>query len=169
MIRVIHSLAQQSDEEIIFAICGGDGSLARCISDLKKEPYINKNMQRITFTLLPYGTGNDLAQSFGWGCEEGSWAASIPDLALALVNAKRREFAMWDIVFAADLYSHDGKLVHSTRETQGKLHRIAMACYFNLGICAEIGAYFEKKRTNERLLNKVLYGISGVVKAVQIR
>jgi hypothetical protein len=74
---------------------------------------------------------------------------------------------MWDINFNADVYSHDGKLVHSTREKQGQLHKVSMACYFNLGIDAEIGVYFEKKRTNERLCNKILYGISGIQKAFQ--
>jgi len=49
------------------------------------------------------------------------------------------------------------------------MKKIAMACYFNLGIDAEVGVFFEKKRTNQRLCNKILYGLEGVKKAFQIK
>jgi hypothetical protein len=39
--------------------------------------FLRDNLKNIQFSLLPYGTGNDLAQSFGWGCEEGEWSNSI--------------------------------------------------------------------------------------------
>ena len=46
---------------MIFAIMGGDGSLARVVQDMKQDPVLQANIHKIAFTLLPYGTGNDLA------------------------------------------------------------------------------------------------------------
>lgn len=46
---------------------GGDGSLGQLLKQLKSHETIYSNIEKIQFCLLPYGTGNDTAQVFGWG------------------------------------------------------------------------------------------------------
>jgi diacylglycerol kinase family enzyme len=49
---------------------GGDGSLAQTIKVLRKNATIEEHINKITFCLMPYGTGNDTGQVFGWGSKE---------------------------------------------------------------------------------------------------
>ena len=53
--------------QVYVTIMGGDGSLAQTIKELRKNEVINKHINKIVFCLLPYGTGNDTGQVFGWG------------------------------------------------------------------------------------------------------
>ena len=48
-------------------IMGGDGSLGQTIRELRKTSIIDEHINKITFCLLPFGTGNDTGQVFGWG------------------------------------------------------------------------------------------------------
>ena len=76
---------------------GGDGSLGCLIDDLILDEVIEKNINRLVFAPLPYGTGNDLSRSLGWGYQEGSWGKSIETLVAALLCAEREQFTVWDI------------------------------------------------------------------------
>ena len=58
-------VSAQSQVQVV--IMGGDGSLAQTIKELRKNEIINQNINKLTFCLLPYGTGNDTGQVFGWG------------------------------------------------------------------------------------------------------
>ena len=51
------------------AIMGGDGSLATTLKMLRTRKIIEKAMldKLISFVVLPFGTGCDAAQIFGWG------------------------------------------------------------------------------------------------------
>ena len=53
--------------QIVVVIMGGDGTLGNLVRGLRKNEVINKYMDKLHFCLLPYGTGNDTAQVFGWG------------------------------------------------------------------------------------------------------
>lgn len=50
-------------------IMGGDGSLATTLKMLRSRPPIESALKqkKISFVLLPFGTGCDTAQIFGWG------------------------------------------------------------------------------------------------------
>ena len=50
---------------------GGDGSTARLVDYMiSNSPIIEKNLHVIAFSPMPFGTGNDLARSLGWGGQE---------------------------------------------------------------------------------------------------
>jgi diacylglycerol kinase (ATP) len=46
-------------------IGGGDGTVLSVIEDFLS---LGINVQNCLFSVLPLGTGNDLANSLGWGC-----------------------------------------------------------------------------------------------------
>jgi diacylglycerol kinase family enzyme len=59
---------------------GGDGSLGCFIESMKDNIFITDNLENLIFAPLPFGTGNDLSRSLGWGGSEGTWAKSIETL-----------------------------------------------------------------------------------------
>lgn len=46
---------------------GGDGSLGCFIDDMIEVGFTTEDMNNLIFVPLPYGTGNDLSRSLGWG------------------------------------------------------------------------------------------------------
>ena len=54
---------------------GGDGTLAGLVkSILDKSDIIKANLHMFAFAPLPFGTGNDLSRSTGWGPIHGASA-----------------------------------------------------------------------------------------------
>ena len=49
---------------MVVVIAGGDGSLMRIALDMGRA---NIDVNKVVFTVLPFGTGNDLSQQLGWG------------------------------------------------------------------------------------------------------
>lgn len=71
------------------------------LDDVTKEPLISQNMNNLIFVPLPYGTGNDLSRSIGWGFKEGPWGQDLQTLVQALIKADRDHFTVWDVnIFA---------------------------------------------------------------------
>lgn len=53
-----------AEEKIIYANCGGDGSLMRTLKDFYEK---GLDVNQILYVTLPFGTANDLPWAFGWG------------------------------------------------------------------------------------------------------
>jgi diacylglycerol kinase family enzyme len=66
---------------------GGDGSLGCFIDDLTEAKF-SEQIDNLTFVPLPYGTGNDLSRSLGWGVNQGPWGQSLETLVSAIMGAK---------------------------------------------------------------------------------
>lgn len=124
---------------------GGDGSLAQTIKELRKNELINSNINKIVFCLLPYGTGNDTGQVFGWGSkffhslsildQPGKWGADLETLMNCLLQAKKDSLTLWNVKVDGELLDAHEKPLGKEKSTD-----MLMTCYFNIGIDAEIGA-----------------------------
>lgn len=70
---------------------GGDGSLATTIKFLRTSKVTNQALMRgkISFVMLPFGTGNDGAQTFGWGVtSEGErWLTDLEELMRDIITS----------------------------------------------------------------------------------
>ena len=62
---------QDNDNSVRKVVCimGGDGSLATTIKFLRTSTVVDQAMVKgkLSFCMLPFGTGNDGAQVFDWG------------------------------------------------------------------------------------------------------
>jgi diacylglycerol kinase family enzyme len=79
----------RENREIIVVTMGGDGMLGCFLDDITKDEFIAQNMQKLTFVPLPYGTGNDLSRSIGWGFKQGPWGQDLETLTSALIAAPK--------------------------------------------------------------------------------
>lgn len=55
---------QHQAKKLIMTVAGGDGTLMFLAKDAVEA---GCKIENLTFCILPYGTGNDLAQTLGWG------------------------------------------------------------------------------------------------------
>lgn len=92
-------LAERLNEqtEIILVTMGGDGMLGVFVDDISKDTYIAENMNHLIFVPLPYGTGNDISRSVGWGHREGPWGRDLDSLVSSLMKAEKDCFTIWDV------------------------------------------------------------------------
>ena len=80
-------------------IMGGDGSLATTLKMLRTSPAIDEALKQkmISFVLLPFGTGCDTAQIFGWGnCpQDEEWLDRLESLIEDIVTAENDALSVW--------------------------------------------------------------------------
>lgn len=97
--RIKEALKERLNEqtEIILVTMGGDGMLGVFVDDISKDSYIAENMNHLIFVPLPYGTGNDISRSVGWGHREGPWGRDLDSLVSSLMKAEKDYFTIWDV------------------------------------------------------------------------
>lgn len=94
---------------------GGDGSLATTIKFLRTSSEVNQALckGKINFVMLPFGTGNDGAQVFGWGNSPGSelWLQDIESLMRDIVKSQVHNLSLWNCDVDGEVYSAGGEKI----------------------------------------------------------
>ena len=64
-----NDLKLDPESDKIVGIMGGDGSMGTTLKFLREIPEIEAGLvsKEVGLVILPFGTGNDTAQVFGWG------------------------------------------------------------------------------------------------------
>lgn len=124
----------QSTRKVV-CIMGGDGSLSTTIKFLRTtSKVIDLALQRgkLSFCMLPYGTGNDGAQAFGWGetPSDEMWQTDLEVLMVDIITATTEPLTLWNCVIEGEVYDPHGKKLDNT---------ILLCYYFNMGVDADIG------------------------------
>lgn len=146
-----------TDTRKVIAIAGGDGSLGTTIKHLRKSSIIDKAMQlgNIYFATLPYGTGNDGPQVFGWGasplCE--TWGTDLESLMRDLITSKTVSLTLWNVNIDGVIKDAHANVCEKTQ---------IMCYYYNIGLDSRIGFNLEKLRTSKRCCNQTLYFFLGI-------
>lgn len=150
-------------------VAGGDGSLIWAIQSCIEQ---NLEISCIEFGILPFGSGNDLAGTLGWGRDPPS------DLFEAYARewwiAMPRSFDFWEIKAEVHELGGFGRVSKSRNsvnknilkfgeENQLVIHRL-MSNYFSVGLDARIGLGFDKHRTTKKCCNRFFYAWEGFKK-----
>jgi len=86
----------------VVAVLGGDGSLSCFIDQLIKDNFLASNLSQLHFTAMPFGTGNDIGRSLGWGRNDELLYNNLDYIVNCLVNGEREKFALWQVEFLAE-------------------------------------------------------------------
>jgi hypothetical protein len=67
---------------------------------------IANHIHLLAFVPLPFGTGNDIGVSCGWGSKENenTWAASLESITLAVCSENYDPFTIWDVEIFGQSY-----------------------------------------------------------------
>lgn len=99
----------------VVCIMGGDGSLATTIKFLRGSIIVNTYLAkgRLSFAMLPFGTGNDGAQVFGWGNAPASesWLFDLESLMRDLILAQTDHLSLWVCTVDGQMFDAKGNQV----------------------------------------------------------
>ena len=140
---------------------GGDGSLAKTIQFLRTSLIIDQAMQKgkLSFCMLPFGTGNDGAQVFDWGAspENELWLQDLESLMRDIITSQTESLSLWNAIVDGEVYDPNGERVNN---------QILLTYYFNMGVDAVVGMAVERNRTKRRCCNYIIYALKGIYEMV---
>lgn len=170
-----HIEQHEADARSIHAIiAGGDGTVMWAICEAQAHGI---DMSKLSFGVIPYGTGNDLARSLGWGGTSPGKGVMRNDMKgfKALIREYLRaevvDFDIWKI--QVKVSEEDGlikqvrdrsKVAMKDGDSYQKILTKPMCNYFSVGVESRIGLGFDKNRTKSTFRNKMRYGIEGFKK-----
>ncbi|KAL8436586.1 hypothetical protein Efla_007530 [Eimeria flavescens] len=151
---------------------GGDGGFGWLVVALFKA---NVDMNWVAAGIIPSGTGNDMAHSYGWTkarfpASNPLGAENIGKLLRTLQTSDLALHDMWRVVVKTDpvkgrfeAYKPDkGRVVTLGKDRNGdaKMKTFDMNIYFGLGFDGLVGIAFEQLRGRSRLWNRAMYGLN---------
>lgn len=154
--------------KIIFG--GGDGSVLQSIQQLKNN---DLDLSYCVFSHLPLGTGNDLANSLGFGKEVLINEDNLDSLYNILIRyylAKPGKIDVWKLTLK--LNPERGELKENKKDGKKTLtdennqvireYKRIFINYVSFGYDARVGFGFDGSRTKSRCCNKCVYFCEGV-------
>uniref|UniRef100_A0A672PCB0 Diacylglycerol kinase n=2 Tax=Sinocyclocheilus grahami TaxID=75366 RepID=A0A672PCB0_SINGR len=149
-------------------VCGGDGTVGWVLGVLESIRH-KITCPEPAISIIPLGTGNDLAQVLRWGA---GYSGEDPyNTLLSVDEAEEVQMDRWTILLDAQDMTEDGK-VNGFLEPPKIVH---MNNYFGLGIDAEMSLDFHHAREedpdkfNSRFHNKGVYVKVGLQKLSHTR
>ena len=157
-------------------VTGGDGSLVWVIQEMLQKGIDTSN---VPFGIMPFGTGNDLSAMLGWGRKPpkpviGKHNKGLLKYLKAWLDAQVCKLDIWEVTVEVQPEGHFEKVKHRDHKFERerlkdpsgdtKVFQRLMTNYFSVGLDARIGLGFEKRRTNSKWKNKILYTWEGFKK-----
>ena len=86
-----------NEAELCIVLMGGDGGLMRAMEDLK--PLVD--IAKLTFVPLPFGSGNDMAQTLKWGASPHQiHLDNMVEICFQICcNSNKIPVNIWDVTF----------------------------------------------------------------------
>ena len=155
------------NNKIKILAAGGDGTTLGLVEDLKKQ---GVPLERCIFATIPFGTGNDLSNSLGFGgeCKVGG-IRNFQRVLYTYIIATIGKIDVWEVSVKLDskdggMYEMINKREQFKKDSENNLVKIfkkTFVNYFSMGYDARVGYTFEPKRTSKRCYNRCLYCLIG--------
>lgn len=181
--RVKNSLNITNKDICIIGV-GGDGTFSTLVNTFLEKIPESKN--RLIFAVLPFGTGNDWARSFGWS-SYGNMKfmkddfSPLMDLARGVFTSSLISFDIWIVeveIFdredssfqRVNPISQELERLNNAEDEGNKLLILKKRCinYFSFGEESRVGITFDTYRKRNVLLNRALYGLAGSMFTVNV-
>ena len=158
-------LSDLPENKIKILIAGGDGTVLGTVEELNREGI---PLNRCIFGAMPFGTGNDLSHSLGFGneCKVGGIRSFHRVLYTYLIGIASK-IDVWELHVQVD--SNTGviydviKKGEQVKEDSNKNKILefkkTFVNYFSLGFDARVGFQFEQRRSSSRFCNKFIYAL----------
>lgn len=146
---------------------GGDGTVMFADSECEKHGIDTKT--KVVFGIVPLGTGNDFARSYGWGGKNPEKILDedckvLRDLAKKWAMAKECKHDVWQVQLrVSDSQGVVMKVGHD-KEEEAQAEKVVaapMVNYFSIGQESRAGIDFDKHRTKSQFANLLVYGLAG--------
>ena len=151
--------------KIKILIAGGDGTVLGIVEELNRE---GVPLDRCTFGAMPFGTGNDLSHSLGFGneCKVGD-IRNFHRVLYTYLIGKPAKIDIWELSVAVDqqngtifdVVKNGEKIKEDNDKNKILQFKKTFVNYFSLGFDARVGFQFEQRRSSSRCCNKLIYGI----------
>ncbi|KAK1444746.1 diacylglycerol kinase like protein [Babesia gibsoni] len=161
------------DGDVKVIICGGDGSVMWVVNEVAAHGIDD---EQLVFAVVPYGTGNDFARALHWNDFNGlmPFASNLTPLRQVLERASQATVVshdFWHIMLTVEPEGSFNKINSKSRVKETLLDKegnerqmmeFMMGNYFSFGVDARIGRGFDRKRSNSRFINKMIYITQGM-------
>ncbi|RUS13820.1 ATP-NAD kinase-like domain-containing protein, partial [Endogone sp. FLAS-F59071] len=140
---------------------GGDGTVMSVFEELVKY---NVDMDKVYFSCIPFGTGNDFSQILGWGrtIENkdalGDRLSELASISKKRLNGVEARLDIWELELTCYDSGYVRKAGRSHRlETEERAMVRKFSNYLSLGVQGWVGSGFENQRTGTRKWNALIY------------
>ena len=158
-------LSDLPDNKIKILIAGGDGTVLGTVEELNREGI---PLNRCIFGAMPFGTGNDLSHSLGFGneCKVGGIRSFHRVLYTYLIGIPSK-IDVWELYVKVnlnngiiyDVIKNGEKVKEDSNNNKVLEFKKTFVNYFSLGFDARVGFQFEQRRSSSRLCNKFIYAV----------
>ena len=153
------------NNNIKILIAGGDGTVLGIVEELNREGI---PLNRCIFGAMPFGTGNDLSHSLGFGNEckvEG--IRKFHRVLYTYLIGVLAKIDIWELSVSVsqingtifDVVKNGEKIKEDENHKKVFDFKKTFVNYFSLGFDARVGFQFEQHRSSSRFCNKFIYAI----------
>ncbi|KAI8815584.1 ATP-NAD kinase-like domain-containing protein [Fimicolochytrium jonesii] len=138
---------------------GGDGTLMGVVEGLISMGIDVSNDERILFSVIPFGTGNDLSQVLGWGRfvsgkdVAGHHLDGLNKIVTDRLNGYKTLLDIWEV----EMTTHSGGWIREAGKKKITHLKRKMSNYSSLGLQGRVGVGFEEHRRGSRVMNAMEY------------
>jgi len=159
------TVARQKPTRLV--VGGGDGTVMWADGECEKHGI--DTTKDVMMGIVPLGTGNDFARSYGWGgnnpkdLDKDDWAL-LKDMTKNWATAIPSYHDVWHVLIRVHPATGVVHKVGDDREeieTGKKILEGPLVNYFSVGMDSRAGIIFDKKRTKSQTANLLVYAFAG--------
>ncbi|RUP45046.1 ATP-NAD kinase-like domain-containing protein [Jimgerdemannia flammicorona] len=145
---------------------GGDGTVMSVFEEMVKHQI---DMNKVFFSCIPFGTGNDFSQVLGWGrtipnkSVLGERLSELARISKERLNGEAARLDIWELELSCYETGYIRKAGKSHRnEVDERVIVRKFSNYLSIGVQGWVGSGFENQRTGTRKWNALIYVVESL-------